>query len=41
MHYFMYLHTNKFPLNLNWNSNIFIQENALENVICEMVAILS
>ena len=26
---------------LNWNSNIFIQENAVENVVCEMAAILS
>ena len=24
-----------------WNSNIFIQENALEEVVCEMAAILS
>ena len=27
--------------NLYWNSNIFIQENAFESVICKMVAILS
>ena len=26
---------------LKWNSNIFIQENALENVVCEMASILS
>ena len=28
-------------LGFKWNSNIFIQENALENVVCQMVAILS
>ena len=27
---------NKLHLNFNRNSNIFIQENALENVVCEM-----
>ena len=32
---------NKFQWNFNRNSNIFIQENALENVICEMASILS
>ena len=25
----------------DWNSNIFIQEKAFENVVCEMAAILS
>ena len=25
--------------NFNWNSNIFIQENAFENVVCEMASI--
>ena len=32
---------NKLRWNFNRNSNIFIQENAFENVVCEMVAILS
>ena len=32
---------NKFQWNFNRNSNIFIQENALENVVCEMASILS
>ena len=32
---------NKFQCNFNWNSNIFIQENALEYVVCEMASILS
>ena len=32
---------NKFQWNLNQNTNSFIHENALENVICEMMAILS
>ena len=31
---------NKHQWNLNRNSYIFIQENAFENIICEMVAIL-
>ena len=31
----------KFQLNLKQNSYIFIQENAFENVICEMASILS
>ena len=30
-----------FSENFNWNSNIFILENALENVVCKMVLILS
>ena len=25
--------------NFNWNSDIFIQENAFENVVCEMASI--
>ena len=32
---------NKLQGNFNRNSNIFIQENALEHVVCEMEAILS
>ena len=32
---------NKFQWNLNQNSNIFIQENAFENVTWKMAAILS
>ena len=32
---------NKLPWNFNRNSNIFIQENALEDVVCEMASILS
>ena len=32
---------NKFQWKLNRNSNIFVNENALENVICEKVGILS
>ena len=32
---------NKLQWNFNQNSNIFIQENALENVICVMAFILS
>ena len=31
----------KLQWNFNRNSNIFIQENALENVVCEMASILS
>ena len=31
---------NKFQWNFNWNPNIFIPENALDNVVCEMGAIL-
>ena len=30
----------EFQWNINRNSNIFIQENALENVVCEMASIL-
>ena len=32
---------NKLQWNINRNSCIFIQENSLENVVCEMVSILS
>ena len=32
---------NKFQWNFNQNSSILIQENALENVVCEMASILS
>ena len=32
---------NKLQWNLNRNLSIFIQENALENVVCEMASILS
>ena len=32
---------NKLQWNFNHNSNIFIQENAFENVVCEMASILS
>ena len=32
---------NKLQWNLNRNSNIFIQENAFESVVCETAAILS
>ena len=32
---------NKFPWNFNRYSNIFIQENAFENGVCEMASILS
>ena len=32
---------NKLHWNFNRNSNIFIQENALESVVCEMATILS
>ena len=32
---------NKLQWNLKWNSCTFIQENAFENVVCEMAAILS
>ena len=32
---------NKLQWNVNWNSYIFIQENAFENVVWEMEAILS
>ena len=32
---------NKLQWNFNRNSNIFIQENALQNVVCEMASILS
>ena len=35
------LGTNFSEINFNWNSNIFIQENALENVVCEMASIFS
>ena len=33
--------TDKLKWNLQWNSYIFIEENAVENVVCEMVATLS
>ena len=32
---------NKLQCNINGNSNIFIQENGLENVVCKKAAILS
>ena len=32
---------NKCKWNLNWNTTIFIQENAFEIVVCEMAVILS
>ena len=32
---------NKFQWNFNQNSNIFIQENVFERVVCEMAAMLS
>ena len=32
---------NKLQRHFYWNSNIFIQENAFENVVCQMAAILS
>ena len=32
---------NKLQWNFNWNLNIFVQENAFENVVCEMGSILS
>ena len=32
-------HGNKLQWNFNRNSNIFIQENAFENVVCEMASI--
>ena len=32
---------NKYQWNLNRNSIIFIQENAFEDLVCEMTAILS
>ena len=31
---------NKLQWNFNWNSNIFIRENALQNVVCKMASIL-
>ena len=33
--------TNKLQWNSNQNTSLFIQENAFENVVCEMAAILS
>ena len=33
--------TNKFQWNFNQNSYIFIEENAFENIVCKMAAILS
>ena len=32
---------NKLHWNFKWNSNIFIQENSLEHVVCEIASILS
>ena len=32
---------NKLQRKFNRNSNIFIQENAFESIVCEMAAILS
>ena len=32
---------NTFQWNVIWNSNVFIQENVVENFVCEMAAILS
>ena len=40
-HYGVIVMRNKLQWNFSWNSNIFIQENALENVVCEMASILS
>ena len=31
---------NKLQWDCNWNSNIFIEENAFESVFCEMAAML-
>ena len=31
---------NKLKWNLNWNSNIFIEENVIENIVCKMAVIL-
>ena len=32
---------NKLQWNFNWNTNLFIHENASENTVCKMAAILS
>ena len=32
---------NRLQWNLKWNSDIFIRENAFENVVCEMTAVSS
>ena len=37
----LYIIRNKLQWNCNRNSNIFIQDNAFENIVCEMAAILS
>ena len=34
-------HRNKLQWNLNQNTQLFIHENASENILCEMVAVLS
>ena len=36
-----WFHGNKFQWNSNQNTNIIVQENVFENVVCEMVALLS
>ena len=36
-----YCQLNKLQWNFNQNTRLFVQENASENIICEMVAILS
>ena len=32
---------NKFQLNINQNTTLFIHENASENIVCQKAAILS
>ena len=39
--YFNWTHRNKLQRNLNQTATLFIHENASENTVCEMVAILS
>ena len=41
LEYLKWTRENKFQWNSNQNSNIFVQENAFENDVCEMVSILS
>ena len=34
-------HKEQISVIFTWNSNIFIQENTFESIVCEMAAILS
>ena len=41
LEYYDWTLRNKLKWNFTWNSNIFVQESALESVVCEMASIFS